>query len=1168
MTASPAETRRQWLCCVAIVVACLALLSLAGASPALAGAWWRTSSRAAPTFLTPGGSGTIIVSATNVGDVGIDASKTPVTIRDSLPPNLEATAIKGAPAFEKSEAQNMACDLKALTCITKGEVLPPFQTLDVTIEVTVKGAASSGEENAMSVQGGEDVGGVVPAATLSAPVTVKDEPTPFGVERNGYSLTPEAEGGTTDTQASSHPFQLTTALNLNQTVEPVSELGLVPSAPALPRRLGFNLPPGMIGDPRAVKPCSDVDFLVLGVKDVNACKPESAIGVAVVTLDEPSNYHYVTRAVPLWNLEPERGEPARFGFEAYDVPIVLDTTVRTDGDYGVTVSVNNATQAAQLLGSEVTIWGTPGDPSHDQSRGWNCVDGGVWSVEQPCESQDPPHPHAFLTLPTSCTGPLTTTTEGESWPVKALASEAGSIFKLEGPATEDVLPGLEGCTQVPFSPSIELEPDVHSASTATGATVDVHLPQEPTLDPQSLGESALRSASVTLPNGLTLNPSAANGLQACTEQEIGYQGEPGVDPLSPGAPQPLRFSGEPVHCPDASKVGTVRVHTPLLEHELLGSVYVAAQSANPFGSLIALYVVAEDPYSGVRTKFAGEVRFDEATGQITSTFLNTPQVPFEDFQLEFFNGPRASLSTPAACGDYATTASFTPWSDSPPIDSTADFQIASGLGESACPSNPLAFAPAFDAGSANLQAGGFTPFSVQIAHPDDNQPLTGVALRLPTGIAALLAHVTPCQEPPQGQEWACGAQSLIGHAVESAGVGSEPVTLTGQVYLTSGYDGAPFGLLVQTHAAAGPFDLGMVNVRSAIRVDPRTAQVTIQSEPGPRGEAIPTLLKGIPVDLKDLEVIVDRPEFEFNPTSCEAKEIEGTLRGASGGAESVSIPFQVSGCQNLAFKPTFTASTNGNSSKANGASLKVVVTSPGLGAANIARVDLQLPKALPARLTTLQKACTEAAFAANPASCPEGSNIGTATIHTPVLKDPLSGPAYLVSHGGAAFPDVEFVLQGGGVTLVLDGKTQIKNRITYSKFESAPDAPFTTFETILPVGPHSALTANVPAKARYSLCGTQLAMPTEITAHNGSVIKQTTKIAVQGCAAVKGAKAKKLTSRQKLALALKRCRQKFKRSEHKRVTCVRQARKHYAPKMSARKPQEAATKAHKARTSS
>jgi phage tail protein X len=463
----------------------------------------------------------------------------------------------------------------------------------------------------------------------------------------------------------------------------------------------------------------------------------------------------------------------------------------------------------------------------------------------------------------------------------------------------------------------------------------------------------------------------------------------------------------------------------------------------------------------------------------------------------------------------------------------------------------LAFTPALQGGATNLQAGAFTNFALQITRPDGDQTLKSVAVTLPPGDAAILASLTPCPEP-EASLGTCGPESEIGQASATSGVGPDPYTVSGgRVFITGPYDGAPFGLAILTPAVAGPFDLGEILVRSRIDINPNTAAVTITS-------GLPTFVQGlgraptgIPLQLRQINVSIDRPNFEFNPTNCTPMNIQGTLEGAEGTTANATSPFQVAGCQSLPFDPKLTATAAGKGSKANGTSLKVTVTSGGINAsgaaqAGIAKVDLQLPKALSSRLPTLQKACTEQIFNANPASCDEGSVIGNATIHTPVLKDPLSGPAYLVSHGGAEFPDVEFVLQGEGITLVLDGKTDIKDGVTYSRFESTPDAPFTVFETDLPAGPHSVLTPNVPEKDDFSLCKASLSMPTEITGQNGAVINQTTKIAISGCNGVLPSKTIKPTKAQLLAKALKACRKD--KHKHKRTACEKQARRKYETK--------------------
>jgi hypothetical protein len=476
-----------------------------------------------------------------------------------------------------------------------------------------------------------------------------------------------------------------------------------------------------------------------------------------------------------------------------------------------------------------------------------------------------------------------------------------------------------------------------------------------------------------------------------------------------------------------------------------------------------------------------------------------------------------------------------PWSGNPAATPGASFSITSGPGGGGCSPNPQPFGPSFAAGSTNLQAGAFTNFALTINRPDGNQALQSLTTKLPPGMAAMLSSLTPCPEP-QAARNECGPASLVGHSIASSGLGGEPVNLPGQVFLTGAYKGAPFGLSVVTPAVAGPFNLGDVTVRSTISVDPNTAAVTVTSDP------FPTMLKGVPTQIKQISVMVDRPGFQFNPTSCNRMSVSGSLAGSQGGSEAVSSPFQVANCAGLPFAPKLRASVDGKGSKANGVGFYVNLESPGLGQANIHEVELQLPIALPSRLSTIQQACPDNVFEANPAACGEGSLIGRAVIHTPVLKNPLEGPAYLVSHANLAFPDVVFVLQGEGIKLILDGHTDIKKGITYSRFESAPDAPFTTFETSLPAGPHSALGVNVAQSKNYSLCGALLAMPTKIIAQNGAQIDETTQVTASGCSGVKGFKA---TRAQLLAKALKACRKK--KNKHKRVACERAARKKYGP---------------------
>jgi hypothetical protein len=790
---------------------------------------------------------------------------------------------------------------------------------------------------------------------------------------------------------------------------------------------------------------------------------------------------------PLWILEPGAGEPARFGFQTAAGPVILDVSVRTGSDYAVVFTVSNITQSLEFIGAQVTFWGVPGDKRHDTTRGHKCLDqlvkGGFGSLAEPsCPPQEAAQP--LIVMPTSCTGALRTSVEGDSWeqPGQFTAPKEYTFEDGEGnPLSQS------GCDRLNFEPSIKVSPDGTQGSSPTGLTVDVHVPQDASLNPEGLAESAVKDTTVALPAGVVINPANADGLLACGLGEIALE--------SPAEQT----------CPEASKVGTVKIKTPLLPNELEGSAYLAAQTANPFGSLVALYLSVVDPVSGVRVRFAGEVKPDPVTGQLVSTFKNTPPLPFEDLTLHFFGGSRAPLGTPAACGAYTTTASFAPWSGNAAANVVSPpFNISSGPGGSPC-ANPLPFSPSLHTGSLNLQAGAFTPLTTTMSREDGQQALQGIQLHFPPGLTGLLSGVALCGEA-QANEGTCGPGSLIGETTVSVGLGSNPFAVKGgRVYITGPYKGAPFGISVAVRAKAGPYDFGTVVVRGRIEVDPHTAALTITTDnTGPY--KIPTILQGIPLQIKHVNVLVTRPGFTFNPTNCSKMAVSGNLQSTEGASSALSVPFQVTNCATLKFAPKFAVSTSGKTSRAKGASLSVKLTYPNApfgSQANIKSVKVDLPKQLPSRLTTLQKACTAAQFNTNPAGCPAASIVGHAKAVTPLIPVPLVGPAYFVSHGGEAFPSLIIVLQGYGVTLDLVGSTFIsKAGITSSTFKTVPDAPVGSFELTLPEGKFSALAAN------GILCKSKLAMPTAFVAQNGLEIKQSTKISVTGCAKAKKKAAK------------------------------------------------------------
>jgi hypothetical protein len=929
---------------------------------------------------------------------------------------------------------------------------------------------------------------ILVVAAISLLVSVTPALASFGFEHfEGGAFN---QDGSTDTQAGSHPWALRTSFNLNVN-EGVPDGDL--------KDIEVQLPAGLSGNPAATPKCTAAEFSTpnpnIFLSGAN-CPDNTQVGVGII--GRIAGFPVRGIALGIYNLVPPAGAPAEFGFNPAGVPIVLTPKVRTGGDYGLTVDVNNTNEALRIFGAQTMLWGVPADSSHDEFRGECLTFLGFSSCSPEARAEEAAEgepeklprkagitPVPFLTLPTTCSGEeLLTSIRADSWETAFNADGSQNLSEsrwVSAPAAKS--PPLTGCDRLDSSPSISVAPESSRASTPTGLQTVV---TSPVIDnPAGLGEANLKKVVVQLPVGMTVNPAAADGLQACSPEAIGIN--------SAAAPT----------CPEGSKVGSVEIVTPILEAPLKGSVYLAQQNANPFNSLLALYVVAEA--DGVLIKLAGHIEADPTTGQLTTTFDNNPQQPFSELKLNLFGGPRAALVTPAACGEYQVNSSLTPWSSEDATTSSSRFSITECGG---------GFAPTFAAGTVDNQAGGYSPFSLTISRSDFDQALGGITVHTPPGLLGMLSKVALCGEP-QAAQGTCSSASQIGHTVVGAGAGPSPVFLPqagkpqDPVFLTGPYKGAPFGLSVVVPAEAGPFSLGTEVVRAAINVDRNTSQLTITTDP------LPTILQGIPLQVRTINVSVDRPEFMFNPTSCEPLSVTGTITSTQGTNVGVSSPFRAANCAKLAFKPKFTVSTQGKTSRKKGASLDVKVAYPKGAQANIHKVAVDLPKQLPSRLTTIQKACPSATFDANPASCPAGSNVGSAKASTPVLNVPLTGPAYLVSHGGEAFPDLVVILQGQGVTVYLTGAINIRGAITSSTFGSVPDVPISSFELKLPEGPHSALTSNLPAKAKGNLCASSLVMPTTIVGQNGAQIKQSTKITITGCPKRHKAKAPKKKSTAK-----------------------------------------------------
>ncbi len=938
----------------------------------------------------------------------------------------------------------------------------------------------------------------------------------FGLQ--SFEMAVVNRDGSADVQAGSHPYALVTSFALNESVFDGEEEKFLASEGL--KDVQVQLPPGFVGNPNAVPKCSYREFLT------KACPNDTAVGEATTGVGQPYGYvssrtHrrvdqviYITN--PVYNMEPPGGVPDELGILVLGFyPVFVDASVRTGGDYGITVGSSNITEAIAVASEKVTVWGVPADPSHDAVRG-KCLgeDESYRSAARPhneeesvCPDPELEAPGAlpvepFLTNPTSCGEAREAKLNIDGWSDPGNFTTGENIISLGW-----ALPPLTGCEKLDFSPSLSVTPDGSAGSTPTGLNVGVRVAQESTTNPAGLGEADIRDTTVTLPAGMQVSPSAANGLQACSNAQIGFLGVnsgTGVD----------EFTDSPPGCPDASKIANVRIATPLLEHELTGAVYLAAPQnftgvpENPFSSLVAMYLVAEEPATGVLVKLPGKVELGEpglsnglAPGQIRTTFQNTPELPFSDLELEFFGTDRAPLATPALCGAYETQSSFVPWSGTVAVDPSSSFQITSGPAGASC-ADPLPFAPSLTGGSTNVQAGASSPLATTITREDGQQDIQTVQLHFPAGLSGILSGVKLCAEA-QANAGTCGSESLVGETIVSVGLGNDPFTVTGgKVYITEKYEGAPFGLSIVNPATAGPFVLQEgrpVVVRGKLELDPHTTALTFTSNSESEGYAIPHIIDGIPLQIKHVYVTINRPGFTFNPTSCNKTQITGSIGSDTGASSPVSVPYQVTNCGILGFAPKFKVSTSAKTSRANGASLNVKLSYPtaAFGSqANIARVAVDLPKQLPSRLKTLQKACTAAQFASNPAGCPPASIVGHAKVITPLLPVPLEGPAYFVSYGGEAFPSLIIVLQGYGVTVDLVGTTFInKHNVTSSTFKTVPDQPFSTFELNLPEGSYSALTT----EEKTSLCKSKLVMPTIFVAQDGTEIHQNTKIGVSGC---------------------------------------------------------------------
>jgi hypothetical protein len=978
--------------------------------------------------------GSLSVLVTNVGGAASGFNPMVQVSIGPLPAGVETRA-----ASEGGWNCPAAGEASVLTCTHLLPIAGGANAARLRIPLTVDGSSAPQDSDLpVTVSGG----GAAKADTEQVPLVVSSKEAAPGIA--AFWAGAFDSDGEPELRAGGHPASASTAFWLNSVLAPDGK-HIVPAGSA--RNVDVGLPPGFLGDAMVTEKRCPQEALSGNESPVEPQSPScqaaaSRVGFLFPVFGRYDNPNGTPPPSPIFNDVPALGAPAEFTASVVTFArISLLGSIRSDEDYGVAIGTSNLSAFFNLFGSVASLEGVP-----TSTLG-----------------------RSFLRNPTDCSlqreeaaggrGPLTTISMN-SW-----QNPDPNAIEDEAAAPQPVVVGCDALTQAWVGngpepgeerPTLSFQPGTSQAATGTGATAHIHIPQRGLTDPNRLGTSDLRKTVVVLPRGLDLNPAAANGLQACSEGQVGFLGS------GFSMPTPIRFTEAPVTCPEGSKLGTVQINSPLLESELEGTIYLAAQEENPFHSLLALYLVVDDARTGVKLKLAGEVRPDPSTGQLTATFDDNPQLPFEDLELHFRGGgPRSELSTPAVCGSYKTTGSLTPWSaesESPAEAAQIEeggFRVDAGPGGGSCATSEasLPFAPSFEAGTTSTQAGAYAPLVIKLARKDGEQELTRLDFTLPPGLTAKLAGLSYCADSAIAAAAAksgkaelanpsCPASSELGSVDTAAGVGSEPIHVGGHVYFAGPYEGAPLSAVVITPAVAGPFDLGDVVVRTPLFVNPETAQITARSD------EIPHILRGIPLQLRSVEIKVDRQAYTLNPTSCEPMVASSSLTGLNGAKAMPSSRFQVGNCQALRFKPQLKISVLGKTNRNAKPRLKAVLTTKP-GEAGIRRAQVNLPHSEFLEQNHIKTVCTRVQFAegdGNGSACPKGSIYGRAKAWTPLLDHPLEGFVYLRSNGGERkLPDVVAALDGQ-IDIALWGKVDSgPNRGIRNTFEVVPDAPVTRF---------------------------------------------------------------------------------------------------------------------------
>ncbi len=825
------------------------------------------------------------------------------------------------------------------------------------------------------------------------------------------------------------------------------------------RTITDHLPPGVIGNPHAVPYCSPAQLGTF------TCPPDSQIGTIWTDFLDGDFFS------PLYNIEPDPDQAGLFGFEFpfTDSPAFLELSARTGGDYGLDATLPNVPQTVPPEGSIVTLWGVPAEPSHDAYRvafgdSASCSDEASEEppVEEgtrpPCSGSGTPSTSPripFLENPTTCGESLTSSLE-------ILAYDTGTSI------AEAAYPATTGCDQLSFNPSLSAQPTVTATDTPSGLEVDLSVPQQQS--PEVPSPSEIRAATVKLPVGFSINPGAADGKSACSDADARL-----------GTP-------EEAECPETSKVGTVTLNSSALPGPIPGFVYLLEPKPNNRYRIL----LSANGFA-THIKVVGTVTPDPETGELTTSFPTLPQSPFTDFNIHLFGSERGLLATPSQCGKYAVESTFTPWDSAlPEQSSTQFFDVTSGPGGSPCPGSTRPFNPALQASSLDSTAGTHSPFTLEVTRNDGDQNLSSIDVTTPPGFSATLKGIPYCSDAAlaaaavpsysglqEESNPSCPSASQIGTTIAGSGAGTHPVYLPGRVYLAGPYKGAPLSLAVITPAVVGPYDLGSVVIRAALRVNSETAQITAVSDP------LPQVLEGIPLRLRSVLINLNRPSFTLNPTNCDSFSVNAEVFGSESTVANPSEHFQVDNCRSLPFAPKLNLTLTGGVHRRGHPAIQATLQA-NPGEANPSSVSVTLPSGELLDNAHIGTVCTKPQFAQN--ACPSGSLIGYAEVATPLLDQPLKGPVYLRSstHG---LPDLAIDLQGQ-IPITVVGQVTSVNAGLRTTFPTIPDVPVGRF-TVNFLGGNKGLVQN-----SETLCGAHKKATVQMAGQNGRTNSQRSELHV------------------------------------------------------------------------